>query len=293
MASLSFNWPTFQQQHHNTAAAFPTPQELLPFHDNNYINHDQFSSFNNIPFQNPIKYPTLSSSNNPLINTTQQHFISTPLQNLGHEYYSYPSVPNVFDHQELFLINPMEQMQPELPTFPEVYQSADYYPMEQLVQPEPPVFPEIYIGGGCADISNMEQLYSEPLPISEIYYGGGSANLCSMEQLQPELPPLPEIYQGHGGGSAESNVIHVEEKRISAQSMAARVRRRKISEKTLELGKLIPGGHRMNTAEMFQAAFKYIKFMQAQVGVLGLMPQSTVIHSLISLFSQIHIIFTK
>nr|XP_043636068.1 transcription factor bHLH52-like [Erigeron canadensis] len=53
--------------------------------------------------------------------------------------------------------------------------------------------------------------------------------------------------------------------------MAARVRRRKISEKTSELGKLIPGGRKMNTAEMFRAAFKYIKFLQAQIGVLKFM----------------------
>ncbi|KAJ9559583.1 hypothetical protein OSB04_004743 [Centaurea solstitialis] len=68
---------------------------------------------------------------------------------------------------------------------------------------------------------------------------------------------------GSGGGGG---VV-----RLSAQSMAARVRRRKISEKTQELGRLIPGGRKMNTAEMFQAAFKYIKFLQAQVGVLKLM----------------------
>ncbi|XP_055822186.1 transcription factor bHLH53-like [Solanum dulcamara] len=36
-------------------------------------------------------------------------------------------------------------------------------------------------------------------------------------------------------------------------------------------GKLIPGGHRMNTAEMFQATFKYIKFLQAQAALLQFM----------------------
>ncbi|KAK1375662.1 BHLH domain-containing protein [Heracleum sosnowskyi] len=44
-------------------------------------------------------------------------------------------------------------------------------------------------------------------------------------------------------------------------------------QKTQELGKLIPGGQKMNTAEMFQAAFKYIKLLQAQVGVLQLMQE--------------------
>lgn len=57
-------------------------------------------------------------------------------------------------------------------------------------------------------------------------------------------------------------------KTVSAQSRAARERRRKITEKTQELGKLIPGGHKMNTAEMFQAASKYVKFMQAQLEIL-------------------------
>ncbi|KAL6546275.1 hypothetical protein OROMI_021996 [Orobanche minor] len=55
---------------------------------------------------------------------------------------------------------------------------------------------------------------------------------------------------------------------LSAQSIAARQRRRKIAERTHELGKLVPGGQKMNTAEMLQAAYKYIKFLQAQVRIL-------------------------
>ncbi|KAJ6313855.1 hypothetical protein OIU78_017493 [Salix suchowensis] len=58
---------------------------------------------------------------------------------------------------------------------------------------------------------------------------------------------------------------------LSAQSIAARERRRKITEKTHELAKLVPGGNKMNTAEMFQAASKYVKFLQAQIGILELM----------------------
>ncbi|KAL3616796.1 hypothetical protein CASFOL_039190 [Castilleja foliolosa] len=54
----------------------------------------------------------------------------------------------------------------------------------------------------------------------------------------------------------------------SAQSIAARQRRRRITAKMQELGKLVPGGYNMNTAEMLQAAYKYIKFLQAQVGIL-------------------------
>lgn len=80
----------------------------------------------------------------------------------------------------------------------------------------------------------------------------------------------------------KSNINNVQVKKqenggLSAQSIAARLRRRKISEKTAELGKLIPGGYKMNTAEMFQAAYKYIKFLQAQIGVLKFMASIPVI----------------
>ncbi|GMN58867.1 hypothetical protein TIFTF001_027965 [Ficus carica] len=79
---------------------------------------------------------------------------------------------------------------------------------------------------------------------------------------------------------------------VSAQSIAARERRRKITEKTQELGKLIPGGNKMNTAEMLQAAYKYVKFLQAQVTVLQL-PRSIqviskrVLHTLLGLAQRV------
>nr|QDL88420.1 transcription factor bHLH53-like isoform X2 [Cymbidium ensifolium] len=44
------------------------------------------------------------------------------------------------------------------------------------------------------------------------------------------------------------------------QSVAARV-----------LGRHIPGGSKMNTAEMLQAAFNYVKFLQTQINILLLM----------------------
>ncbi|KAM5587336.1 transcription factor bHLH52 [Rosa sericea] len=58
---------------------------------------------------------------------------------------------------------------------------------------------------------------------------------------------------------------------LSPQSIAARERRRRITEKTNELGRLVPSGSKMNTAEMLQAAYKYIKFLQAQFAMLKLM----------------------
>ncbi|KAL6954881.1 hypothetical protein U1Q18_023110 [Sarracenia purpurea var. burkii] len=91
--------------------------------------------------------------------------------------------------------------------------------------------------------------------------------------FSPGLPaPLPDfcIPPGCNAGTVEL-LKKPNGESASAQSIAARQRRRKITEKTQELGKLIPGGQKLNTAEMFLAAFKYIKFLQAQVGVLEFM----------------------
>ncbi|XP_073129307.1 uncharacterized protein [Henckelia pumila] len=90
--------------------------------------------------------------------------------------------------------------------------------------------------------------YEEIYPCSAIYAG-------VQQFVMPDFPtgPVP---------------VYSTKKSLSAQSIAARQRRRKITDKTQELGKLIPGAHKMNTAEMFHAAYKYIKFLQAQLGIL-------------------------
>ncbi|KAL1833930.1 hypothetical protein ACET3Z_003581 [Daucus carota] len=93
------------------------------------------------------------------------------------------------------------------------------------------------------------------------------------EFVLPELPvPMPAVFN-EGCNDYEVKKAGNAGGKLSQQSIAARVRRRKITEKTQELGKLIPGGQKMNTAEMFQAASKYIKFMQAQIGLLQLMQE--------------------
>ncbi|KAG8058586.1 hypothetical protein GUJ93_ZPchr0002g25788 [Zizania palustris] len=57
----------------------------------------------------------------------------------------------------------------------------------------------------------------------------------------------------------------------SVQSAAARERRRRVSAKTAKLSRLIPGGHKLNTAEMLQEAARHVKLLQAQAGILELM----------------------
>ncbi|OIV99050.1 hypothetical protein TanjilG_32309 [Lupinus angustifolius] len=91
-----------------------------------------------------------------------------------------------------------------------------------------------------------------------------------------QVPQLPQdnIIRAYGAGYQYENEYErtsKEKNTISMQSLAARERRRKITEKTQELGKLVPGGSRMNTAEMLHAAGKYVQYMQAQVQMLQLM----------------------
>jgi hypothetical protein len=57
----------------------------------------------------------------------------------------------------------------------------------------------------------------------------------------------------------------------SVKGAAARERRRRIRQRTAELSRLIPGGHRLSTAEMFSEAARHVKLLQAQVGMLALM----------------------
>ncbi|WVZ55314.1 hypothetical protein U9M48_005987 [Paspalum notatum var. saurae] len=81
----------------------------------------------------------------------------------------------------------------------------------------------------------------------------------------PPPPPQQVVITRGGADDAKSTACQ------SVQSAAARQRRKRISEKTAELSRLIPGGHKMNTAEMLEEAARHVKLLQAQVGVLALM----------------------
>ncbi|KAJ8436326.1 hypothetical protein Cgig2_005250 [Carnegiea gigantea] len=103
-------------------------------------------------------------------------------------------------------------------------------------------------------------------------------NLSKENQLKVvENNPNCQFHNSNvnGDGSNDGSFSSYKPKAVSAQSRAARERRRKITEKTQELGKLVPGGSKMNTAEMLQAAFKYVKFLQAQLGILQSMKTLT------------------
>ncbi|CAL5187119.1 unnamed protein product [Lathyrus oleraceus] len=103
----------------------------------------------------------------------------------------------------------------------------------------------------------------------ELFY---SANFCVDEFMTNPFTSFEvEPYSASNMVDVVQCEKKVSERSISTQSIAARERRRKISEKTQELGKLVPGGPKMNTAEMLNAAANYVRFLQAQVGMLQVM----------------------
>ncbi|GKV29401.1 hypothetical protein SLEP1_g38333 [Rubroshorea leprosula] len=138
-----------------------------------------------------------------------------------------------------------------LPNFSSPYQSLDTFPYEDFGSLP---FPK-------RQRCQQEHCYYDFTPT---FFGGYAPNSC----IRPELAQTtttPHVISSSGN---DENGKKMNERSVSAQSIAARERRRKITEKTQELGKLIPGGNKMNTAEMLQAASKYVKYLQAQVGIL-------------------------
>jgi hypothetical protein len=92
-----------------------------------------------------------------------------------------------------------------------------------------------------------------------------SSSRAAAEEVVP--PPQPRAFvrggadeknPGPGGGN-------------TGQSAAAKARRKRISQKTAELSRLIPGGHRLSTADMLTEAARHVKLLQAQAGMLKLM----------------------
>ncbi|GLT35645.1 hypothetical protein SLA2020_100800 [Shorea laevis] len=155
-------------------------------------------------------------------------------------------------------------LQPEELCYSDIYSTTHLLPPF----PSPSIFPH----------QDQFESYSQ-------YHQKSCANLApefftstvpAVEYLPEILAPLPELIKAPStsfnyGKSDETGRKAGDQVNLSPQSIAARERRRKITKKTQELGSLIPGGQKMNTAEMLQAAYKYVKFLQAQVGLLQIM----------------------
>ncbi|XP_042030102.1 transcription factor bHLH53-like [Salvia splendens] len=145
-------------------------------------------------------------------------------------------------------------------------QSLSFNPDDYLVDPNDSSF--------CNSLlSDFDHTATQPPPFFPLSkrqkFCESSRQFLDYQPPECVIPaPVPTEFPAAGFG------VRVKEERggggsLSAQSIAARQRRRRITVKTQELGKLVPGGTKMNTAEMLQSAYKYIKFLQAQVALLG------------------------
>ncbi|XP_020527195.1 uncharacterized protein LOC110007837 [Amborella trichopoda] len=81
-----------------------------------------------------------------------------------------------------------------------------------------------------------------------------------------ELPSSATHYTPNFSSSSSS---------MAPQSFYARQRRKRISELTRSLEKLMPWDSKMDTATMLGEAYKYIRFLKAQISVLKSMPSNS------------------
>lgn len=168
--------------------------------------------------------------------------------------------------------------------FPPTFLKPDMFPAQDF---EPYPYPK-------RQKCSKEYYYPDLTPP---FSNGFAPNPCSQPTFFPGTFATPVLMFQHpevidSTTRKTSDEKKVEERSVSAQSIAARERRRKITEKTQELGKLVPGGSKMNTAEMLTAAYNYVKFLQAQMGILEFMGSFQVFYRPVTfpLTSALHVL---
>ncbi|MED6183500.1 hypothetical protein PIB30_038427 [Stylosanthes scabra] len=91
------------------------------------------------------------------------------------------------------------------------------------------------------------------------------------------IPKRPRLHYSSccSSSSSSSTPSSHRAKPLPPKSNFARQRRQKLSEKTRCLQKLMPWDKKMDQATLFEQAYTYVKFLQAQVCVLQSMPYHT------------------
>ncbi|ERM94916.1 hypothetical protein AMTRI_Chr07g29680 [Amborella trichopoda] len=172
-----------------------------------------------------------------------------------------PCLMDYFQTQapEIFFNDPYT-LQPQTLQFDEYESLYSFEPVQKRLKP-------------WTQNHTMETQYNQYInssdSYSDMYFSQHEGNYWPMPDYMPETAFPAKVPPFSGGVMQKPAEI------LSAQSIAARQRRKKISEKTRELGKLIPNGTKLNTAEMLQEASQYVNFLQAQLSLLKLMDSTS------------------
>ncbi|WZZ39834.1 hypothetical protein YC2023_036093 [Brassica napus] len=183
----------------------------------------------------------------------------------------FQSQPQMQFHQPLFQEEPPSQ---NLLEFTDLDSFCDQFlPLQETYLPYPKaeIFDETYNFDSFLPTPKRQKIVNSSYHCNthtHTHFPNPNLDFLPEASVFPEfrVPDFPLVFKA-GLGDQDG----AKKPKLSSQSMAARERRRRIAEKTHELTKLIPGGQKLNTAEMFQAAAKYVKFLQSQVGILQMM----------------------
>ena len=216
-------------------------QQQLGFQNPNHIllpcNETEFLSYDSFQFDDPLFNPPPFDFSYDQNDKIDDFIIPYNTNNTPFDFIEHPP-PMYFPKEEVLSVD--QDYTAQFHNFPKKQRHENYLPC----------FAPDFSGDVMMNEQSNSNYYN--------YYNCNSSNNNNVEY---------GVFND-GYGETHDNIKVTKGKEISAQSKAARERRRKITEKTHALSKMIPGANRMNTAEMFQAAFKYVKFMQAQLLIL-------------------------